>query len=102
MRYPSSSKHIAFNEATEAYKLNSKNPDWMYILLIAKGKFNKEYYCFEESDSDELKIAEHLSSIHKSFWHLIAVSDVFLKVSKHTNDEQKKEKYFELTSKNMS
>lgn len=99
--YPSLSKHITFKEATEAYKLNSNDAEWMHIWLIAKGPFNREFNNFEEPDDNELKIAEHLLSISKSFWHLISVCDVFFKVYKHTNNTTKKEKYLDLTLKNM-
>lgn len=101
MKYPSLSKNIAFLEADQAYKLNSIDAEWMRIWLTAKDSFSIEYNSFEIHDNNELKIAEHLLSTSKSFWNLIAVSDVFSKVYKYTNDEQKKEKYFDLTFKNM-
>lgn len=102
MKYPFLSKNIAFLEADQAYRLNSTEPEWMQIWLTAKGLFNREYNIFEIHDDNELKIAENVLRISKSFWNLIAVSDVFLKVYEYTNDEQKKEKYFNLTFKNMS
>lgn len=35
MEYPSLSKHIAFNEADEAYKLNSSDAEWIHIWLTS-------------------------------------------------------------------
>lgn len=101
MKYPSLSKRIAFEEAEKALKLNSTEPEWMHIWLLAKGPFNREYNNFAKPDVNETKVAEDLYNLSQTYWHLMSVGNVFIKLSKRTTIKEH-DKYFELASQCMS
>lgn len=104
MKYPSLSKYIAFEEAQTARLLNSTDTEWMHIWLKAKGRINRDYNNFSLPDNEELETAEYLCKMSKSFRHLLNVSDIFAKGFKGTNvnDEDKRNKYFKLSSNALS
>lgn len=102
IKYPSISKFIAFREADKALELNPTEPEWMHIWLLAKGPYNREYNNFAKPDLKERKVAEDLYNLSHSYWHLMSVGDVFIKVSLQFTSKEEHDKYFELAFKSMS
>lgn len=96
--YPSKSKHISFEEAVIACKLNPNEAEWLHIWLRAKGILNREYNNYANPDYEELKMAEKLFNISTNIWHLFKVTDIFRKMSENCYCGFESDTYFNLAS----